>query len=114
MTPAALQKQIASLKDKIKKLEEKRDLALNELRSKCQHLRLAEWGSYPPKRLCLDCGAQEEGWGTGWQALILSGDTWYKRGMPIRAVVKGVDSLEEFLALRVGSGYLVGQSADLR
>lgn len=43
----------------------------------CKHKHIYEYRSYPPIRVCADCGIQEEGWGIGHKVLHL-GDMEYR------------------------------------
>lgn len=63
----------ASLKNTEKALKR----LLKKLRRCCPHEHVIETDYVPqtflpslkPRRLCLDCGVEEEGWGAGWQVL---------------------------------------------
>jgi len=49
-----------------------------EVQTNCQHMNVGECdylhsdygSSFPPLRLCLDCGVTEEGWGIGYVVLV--------------------------------------------
>lgn len=61
------------LNQRVIELTAKRDAALRELRSKCKHTQLMESnGGGRPWRICVDCGAEEEGWYCGYHVLILT------------------------------------------
>jgi hypothetical protein len=102
-----------TLQKQIDELTEKRDEALCEVRKRCKHLRLAELESHPPRRMCLDCGAEEDGWGIGYQALAMAEDCTSlephkaERGSFLRTS----DSDKFFQMRKPGPLYLVGQSA---
>lgn len=63
------------LNKQIENLTAKRHAALRELRITCEHLRIAESDSggrgERPWRICIDCGAEEEGWYCGWHVLVI-------------------------------------------
>lgn len=84
---------------------------LAALRASCKHTNLVEaeyqkmtfFSTMRPLRLCLDCGAEEEGWGCGYQALR-AGSGPLERPTPV--------TRDELYSLRKpGPRYLVGQSA---
>lgn len=83
-----------------------RDKALRELRAECAHTRLAEDNSaHPPMRICVDCGAEERGWGCGYQVLTLDSES-NKRKVGA-GIVAQVDFTEHRLR---GPLFRVGQS----
>jgi hypothetical protein len=69
---------LTRLNTKIEKLTAQRDAEMHKLRSRCQHLRLVEGttSDCKPHRICVDCGAEEDGWCCGWHILLIDGDTW--------------------------------------
>ena len=70
------QAKLEKLNQKIVALTVQRNAALRELRTKCEHTRLVEGtcSGSRPYRICVDCGAEEEGWYCGWHVLILANE----------------------------------------
>ena len=89
----------------------KRDALLRELRKKCKHLKLVEFKDVPPRRICVDCGAEEEGWYCGYHVLVMAGDTQDTPHKSERAIVKQASNFSEFYFYRQdGPSYFVGQN----
>ena len=68
----ALRDEIISITAKQKELEERRESLVAQLRNECMHEAVIETPyqggealSNPPRRLCVICGLDEEGWGSG-------------------------------------------------
>jgi hypothetical protein len=105
-----IEKKLKNKQAHIDRLIKERDVLLRELRLQCKHLRVVEceWvkneyiDSFPPRRICVDCGAEEEGWGCGYQVLF------DKEG---RHTIRVLNNRDDFYKYRKqGSLYLVGQS----
>lgn len=60
---------------KLSRLKKQYDDLRAELQKECQHEALIESGyftilnAFPPRRMCLVCGREEDGWGCGYQHL---------------------------------------------
>lgn len=88
--------------------EKARNAALRSFRLNCEHLHLAERDSdSPPHRLCVDCGAVEQGWHCGYQVLVLASET--TRKAPLRGIVRRSFEWHEPV-LAYWPRYFVGQS----
>ncbi|MFA6106039.1 MAG: hypothetical protein WC725_05625 [Patescibacteria group bacterium] len=107
-----IEKKLKNKQAHIGKLIKERNVLLRELRLQCKHLFVAECeyeehhyiDSFSPRRICVDCGAEEEGWGCGYQVLGTS------RGEE-RVEVRMLRNREDFYKYRKqGPLYLVGQS----
>lgn len=97
--------------NQIATLERQRDSILRQLRKECKHLRLVELTETPPKRICTDCGAEEEGWYTGYHVLVMRGDTNVAPHKEERALVLRTGDSSVFYSFRKrGPYYPVGQS----
>ena len=75
----ALRGEIISITAKQRELEERRELLVAQLRNECMHEAVIETPyqggealSNPPRRLCVICGLEEEGWGSGYKKLGLN------------------------------------------
>jgi len=76
--PPALAVQAHELQSVVSKSEDALLTLLPILRKQCEHSRVIETDyvaqtflpSLKPRRLCLDCGIEEEGWGAGYHVLI--------------------------------------------
>jgi len=69
---------IERLNKRIEDLTAKRDGELRKLRECCEHVHIAESnGGERPWRICIDCGAEEEGRYCGWHVLIIGDGTRY-------------------------------------
>jgi hypothetical protein len=108
-----IEKKLKNKQAHIDKLIKERNGLLRELRLQCKHLRIVEceWvkndyiDSFPPRHICVDCGAEEEGWGRGYQVLDFFFD---KEGRRVINVVKDRDDFYQYR--KQGPLYLVGQS----
>lgn len=100
-----------ALNKRVLDLTRQRNDTLRELREQCKHLSLAELDDSPPKRICVDCGAEEDGWDCGYQVLAMADE---KRNVPHsrtrRLVLRTSDRLRFYGYRKVGSSYFVGQS----
>lgn len=88
-----MQSRFQSVRDRIEDLEVAElnlEAALKLVRQVCDHRNLIEceyWEfGLAPRRLCVDCGAEEEGWHCGYQELKgattkVSRDTLYRHRM---------------------------------
>jgi len=111
-------KKINALNDCIAKLVRQRNIVLAEVRRNCKHLRLVElnyrsgWlGTSPPRRICERCGAEEEGWGCGYQVLVTREDFKVDPNKKKRGLVERTSDSDKFYSYRQrGPLYLVGQS----
>jgi hypothetical protein len=111
-----LRQLVARKQKKVSDVTKERNRALRELRLACIHLELAECPNREalrPQRLCLACGAQEEGWGSGYQ--VLSDMIIQHKDNPAlpkeRKIVKKCASHFDLFDLRPdGPIYKVGQS----
>ncbi len=104
---------IERLNKRIEALVAKRDTALRDLRAKCKHLRLVEGEmcGRKPHRICVDCGAEEDGWYCGWHVLILSGESTFQllpKGYPGGALIAHTSDWMKYR--KDGPLYFVGQS----
>ena len=110
-------KKLDRLNRQVIELTKKRDDALEQLRKKCQHLRLVEvnysclYSDAPPFRICVDCGAEERGWYCGYQVLALMSERAdIPRGVE-HVIIKTTQSADVFYSYRKsGPLYMVGQS----
>lgn len=103
--------ELNTINQKISELTRQRNNLLRELRGKCRHLRLVELDDSPPKRICADCGAEEEGWHCGYQVLVMDGDTWNAPHKKERVLVRRTSDWRKFAEYRKNSPlYHVGQS----
>lgn len=106
-------KQLEVINSELEVIKLKRNKLLSRIRRSCNHNRLVEClhgvGSRP-FRVCMDCGAQENGWGCGYHVLATDFDTTDPRGKK-RAIFKQV-SFDEAMRIRDKHFglYLVGQS----
>ena len=71
-----LRDEIISIIAKQKELAEREKALVAQLQSECTHdvvietpYQAGEWLSHPPRRLCVICGLEEEGWGSGYKKL---------------------------------------------
>jgi hypothetical protein len=78
-------KTLDKLDKKLKQVEKARGKALRAFRLRCKHLHLAEESGLPPHRICVDCGAIEQGWYCGYQVLCLPSERTDKQ--PPRKIV---------------------------
>jgi hypothetical protein len=62
---------ILEINSQMKSLEEEKTRLTSELRATCKHERVVVLESSPPRRICVVCSIEEEGWG-GYKALIRS------------------------------------------
>lgn len=113
-------KKLKALDDSLAKLVRQRNAALTRVRKNCKHLRLLEleyrksdmlMTTNPPRRICIDCAAEEEGWGCGYHVLVVSGDSHIDPLKEKRAVVERTrDSSKFYGHRRKWPAYFVGQS----
>jgi|GEM_PF-5998498 len=113
-------KLLNTLNCRLAKLVQKRDAVLAEVRRNCAHLRLVEcdycpatWCgyAYPPRRICIACGAEEDGWGCGYQVLVARGDCTIASHREERFVIERTSDSQKFYSYRQhGPLYFVGQS----
>lgn len=100
------------INEEIANLTKQRDNLLRELRKKCNHLRLIELDANPPRRICFDCGAEENGWYCGYHVLVMNGDI--RLNVPHkeeRALIAQTSDTFTFYRYRKGGPlYFVGQS----
>lgn len=85
---------------------------LVRIRKCCKHLELAEMETKPPQRICMNCGAEEHGWYSGYQVLATIEDHLssapYKEQ---RKVFLHTSREQKYQAFRKpGRPYQVGQS----
>jgi len=104
---------VECLNKRIESLVAKRDKALRELRVKCKHLRLVEGETCgrKPHRICVDCGAEEDGGYCGWHVLILAEEYTFQRlpkGYPGGAILAHTSDWIKYR--KEGPLYFVGQS----
>lgn len=103
---------LEALNKKVVDLTQKRNDTLRELREQCRHIKLVEiCDGSPPRRICTDCGAEEEGWGCGYQVLAMDAE---RRNVPHgkkRVIVLRTSDRAQFYNYRKdGPVYFVGQS----
>jgi hypothetical protein len=68
-------------------------------------------GGGRPRRICAECGAEEEGWGCGYRVLTMQGDTWHPPQGQSRALILRTSNPDAFYRYRKsGPLYFVGQS----
>jgi hypothetical protein len=114
-----ISRKIAELDEKLILMGLARNKALRTMRLRCRHLHLAEEAyrpsdfgkSTPPYRICMDCGAIEEGWHCGYQVLYLplecTAPAWFTK----KRTVQDIKSRYELLVMKLDWPlYLVGQS----
>ncbi len=103
--------QLDAMNQQILELTKQRNDLLCELRKQCTHLRLVELDAAPPRRICVDCGAEEEGWHCGYHVLVMNGDTCDAPHKNERVLIEQVKYAFKFYKYRKdGAMYLVGQS----
>lgn len=109
-----IEKKLKNKQAHIDRLIKERNALLRELRLQCKHLRIVEleWRKndctdsfFPPRHICADCGAEEEGWGFGYQVL---GFLFDQGGRRVIKVLKDPDDFYKYR--KQGPLYLVGQS----
>ena len=107
-----LQNQLTALNKRIADLITQRNNTLRELRQKCRHLRLVELDASPPRRMCVDCGAEEDGWGCGYHVLVTSRDFFYRAPHRNERVLveRTTDGYKFYKYRQDGPLYLVGQN----
>jgi hypothetical protein len=94
--------EIIKIDNDIIALVSRRNVLLCRFRLSCKHLRVVEFDGAPPRRICVECGAEEEGWCCGYQVL---GSNSRKR------IVEQTRNIAMFFSYRKGwPPYFVGQS----
>lgn len=103
--------ELDTMNEKLKRFKQERDELLRKLRKKCKHIRLAEFNRSPPRRICVDCGAEEKGWYCGYHVLVMTGDTWKAPHKQDQVLVEKTSDSGRFCSYRKdGVLYPVGQS----
>lgn len=87
-----------------------RDGILREIRAVCSHNNLVEYGGAPPLRICTDCGAEEVGWGEGFQVLTVEPHTVPTHTAAARSLRHTCNLGIIERARKAGRPYPVGQS----
>lgn len=115
-----LANKLRALNRSIARLTRERNAVLAEVRRNCKHLRLVELeyragmiGTDPPMRICVSCGAEERGWGCGYQVLVTKNDaskTLKKEKRRARILFVTNDTAKFFRYRQKGPLYPVGQS----
>lgn len=89
---------IIRAKKKVVNSQKELESTIEEVRKICKHNMICEVDyqpnkyveTFPPRRMCLDCGLEEEGWGCGWKKLVEKDRTLIK-----------AETREEFYGYRV-------------
>jgi len=74
---------------KVKQADIELNIAVAHAQDKCTHGNIAECDysssdyrdTFPPIRICLDCGLTEEGWGCGYRTLVEKSSQLSPRGI---------------------------------
>jgi hypothetical protein len=98
--PIRLRRKIVELEELLVVMRTKKEELLKNLREECDHQIIVETpysGNEPPRRICVFCGLEEEGWNCGYKELqqepimVVERDTFYKfRSLSFATLKKGL------------------------